>query len=57
MVHEFVDAWNETAKTNEEIAAIDWAGAEFDENGNFTNYRDFVELLVERFNTQRYYAN
>ena len=50
MMQEFVSDYNESMKDTEGFQAINWQGAEFDENGVLTNYRDFVEKLVEQYN-------
>lgn len=47
MIREFVDSYNEG---KEEADKLTWAGAQFDSNGVLTNYRDFVEKLVEQYN-------
>lgn len=47
MIQEFVTGYNEGKEAADQIS---WAGAEFDENGVLTNYRDFVEKLVEQYN-------
>jgi len=47
MIREFVDSYNEG---KEEADKITWAGAQFDSNGVLTNYREFVEKLVEKYN-------
>jgi Ca2+-binding EF-hand superfamily protein len=50
MIQEFVTGWNEAAESNEEMEKISWAGAQYDENGVLTNYREFVEKLTEQYN-------
>lgn len=47
MVREFVEGYNEG---KEETDRLTWNGAEFDENGVLTNYKEFVEKLVEQYN-------
>jgi uncharacterized protein YdiU (UPF0061 family) len=46
MIKEFVDEFNE-ANPNSHLT---FEGAEFDENGVLTNYRAFVEALVDKYN-------
>lgn len=54
MIREFVEGWNtavdENPDPNNTMEKISWAGAAFDSNGVLTNYRDFVEKLVEQYN-------
>lgn len=54
MIREFVEGWNtavdENPDPNNTMEKISWAGASFDSNGVLTNYRDFVEKLVEQYN-------
>ena len=47
MIKEFVDDYNEGKEDKDKLS---WAGAQFDSNGVLTNYRDFVEKLVEKYN-------
>ena len=37
----------ENTDPNNTMEKISWAGAQFDQDGVLTNYRDFVEKLVE----------
>lgn len=57
MIQEFVTGWNEAAESNEEMEKISWAGAQYDENGVLTNYREFVEKLTEQYNQNAASAN
>jgi len=54
MIREFVEGWNKSVDENPDpnntMEKISWAGAAFDSNGVLTNYRDFVEKLVEQYN-------
>lgn len=47
MIREFVEGYNEGKEDKDKLS---WAGAQFDSNGVLTNYRDFVEKLVEQYN-------
>ena len=47
MVREWVEGYN---KDKAETDRITWNGAQFDENGVLTNYKEFVEKLVEQYN-------
>ena len=47
MISEFVTDYN---KGKDEKDKLSWEGAEFDENGVLTNYRDFVEKLISKYN-------
>jgi hypothetical protein len=47
MVREFVEGYNEGRADTDKLT---WNGAEFDENGVLTNYKEFVEKLVEQYN-------
>lgn len=47
MIREFVDGYNEGKEDKDKLS---WARAQFDSNGVLTNYRDFVEKLVEQYN-------
>ena len=47
MVREFVEGYNEGKSETDRLT---WNGAQFDENGVLTNYKDFVEKLVEQYN-------
>ena len=47
MVREFVDSYNEGKEDKDKLT---WTGAQFDSNGVLTNYREFVEKLVEQYN-------
>ncbi len=61
MIKEFVDGWNkavdENTDPNNTMEKISWAGAQFDQDGVLTNYRDFVEKLVEQYNQNAASAN
>jgi hypothetical protein len=54
MIREFVEGWNKSVDENQDpnntMEKISWVGAQFDSNGVLTNYRDFVEKLVEQYN-------
>jgi len=61
MIKEFVDGWNkavdENTDPNNTMERISWAGAQFDQDGILTNYREFVEKLVEQYNQNAASAN
>jgi len=61
MIREFVDEWNkavdENTDPNKVMEKVSWAGAEFDNQGVLTNYREFVEKLTEQYNLNAASAN
>jgi len=51
MMEEFVQEYNDALADNPG-ALLSFEGAEFDENGVITNYREFTEALVDAYNKQ-----
>ena len=49
MMKEFVDEYND-ALADTPGTLLSFEGAEFDENGVITNYREFAEALIDKFN-------